>query len=727
MDLVIQNKQKRMHYILPLTLLMITMIFYYSKIQGTSLPFTLPLFIVAFGSGTFYFIGYLSIISFLSILQQDFFTLTVFITVALTFLLLNVTHLLKTKYLPIVISLILLPFLYANHYNLIQISFLTLLTFFNGIIDQNIIPLLIHQNKNVITIQRLQSLILIICTLFIAFIPYNTTYTMIFIRYFLLLSIYYLSIEKVMPIILYLSIIFVFISPTLKDEVLSLILPMGCFFMIQPKNKYLFISFFMLCHIILPFFITYDYYYYAFVILVPVFLFMLSPQLKTQALSIDKNYKEKTYQEQLKSKAEAFSSLFNQLTQVFKEESQTTHLSEYVGYVYEDVCYNCSSKNYCFYKQEGMSRLGKLISKGIQRDLDALDFDYVYQHCLKPDEYLRSLNNHQKGYYKMMKLDHAQLHLKKDLLQEFSIMGHVFQNFSERLEDENDEKRLLEHLRAYRFEVYYLKKIKQDYQNYLLEIGLEDIDQKTIEEELIPILETYLNTTLDIVSLKKQYHHLGYVSLLLKHELKYALQISKKQYALESQNCGDSFLSFGYDEHHYVVLSDGMGQGYVAYKESKLTLDVLSQLVKNGISLKDTINTVNALLKIKNQGDMYTTLDLFDFNLMSSRLKVIKYGAYESYLIRNQRIDTLKSHSLPIGMSSRLKMLSYDMKIQENDLFVIVSDGVGEHFLSILETYKEDLEEMNIHEMASFLYQKAFSKKDLDDMTIIVVKVICRD
>ena len=31
-----------------------------------------------------------------------------------------------------------------------------------------------------------------------------------------------------------------------------------------------------------------------------------------------------------------------------------------VGYVYEDVCHHCSSKKYCFYSQEGMSRLGKL-------------------------------------------------------------------------------------------------------------------------------------------------------------------------------------------------------------------------------------------------------------------------------------------------------------------------------------------------------------------------------
>ena len=678
MDLVIVNKQKHVHYILPIIIFFSTIILSYAKIQETALPFLLPLFIVSFYSGYLYLTCFLTAIIGISIINQDTFTIVVIITLLLTIYLLNFTHLLKTKYISFIITAILIPFFYANHYNILQTTVLVMLTLFNCYLDQEIIPLIIHQNKNVLNIKRLQALIVVVCTLFISFIPFNTTYTMIFLRYFLLISIYYLSIEKVMPIILYLSILLMLIAPSLKDDVLSLILPMSFFFMMQPKNKYLFISIFLLSHITLPFFINYNYFYYAFVILVPVFLFMISPQFKNKKIKINPEFIEISYQEQLKSKADAFASLFHQLTEVFKEENQETHLSEYVGYVYEDVCHHCSSKKYCFYSQEGMSRLGKLISKGIQKDLEVDDYNYIYQHCLKPDDYLKSLKNHQKGYFKMLKVNHAHDHLKKD------------------------------------------------YENYMLEIGIEDIDEKTVTEELIPILENYLNESLDLVSIKKQHLQIGYTSILLKHELKYTLQLAKKQYALDQQ-CGDSILTFGLDEHHYVALSDGMGQGYIAYKESKLTLDVLSQLLKNGIQLRDTLNTLNTLLKIKNQGDMYTTLDLFDFNLMNSRLKVIKYGAYESYLIRNHQIDVLHSHSLPVGMASTMKMVSYDMKIKENDILILTSDGVGEHFFDLLKKYQEEIEKMSVYEIVSFLFQKSFQKKDLDDMSIIVIKVVNRN
>lgn len=169
-----------------------------------------------------------------------------------------------------------------------------------------------------------------------------------------------------------------------------------------------------------------------------------------------------------------------------------------------------------------------------------------------------------------------------------------------------------------------------------------------------------------------------------------------------------------------------MGQGYVAHKESELTLNVLYQLIHNDIGLKDTLNTINALLKIKNQGDMYTTLDLLDFNLINGRVKVIKYGANDSFLLRHNRIDVITSHSLPVGMAGRLKILSYDVKVQTGDIFIMTSDGVGDHFLRLLETHKEKLTQMDVYEIASFLFNQAFGDKKLDDMTILVMKVISR-
>ena len=51
-------------------------------------------------------------------------------------------------------------------------------------------------------------------------------------------------------------------------------------------------------------------------------------------------------------------------------------------------------------------------------------------------------------------------------------MGHVFQNFSKKIDEQDNEKKILEHLKAYHFEVYYLKKIKKD-----LWIGSELINQ----------------------------------------------------------------------------------------------------------------------------------------------------------------------------------------------------------------------------------------------------------
>ena len=463
----------------------------------------------------------------------------------------------------------------------------------------------------------------------------------------------------------------------------------------------------------------------AFVVIISAVLFLFSPKIKNKMLSISPDFQEVTYHHQLKNKAESFASLYQQLIDIFKEETKKTNISEYIGFVYEEVCSGCPSRDYCFYSQEGMSRLGKLINKGMTSELDLKDIDYIQRHCLNPDDYLESIDHQQKSFHKMVKVNSVNENMKKELFQEFAVMGRVFENFSKNIKADDEERQIKEQLLAYKFDVLYVKKNGFN-QNYTLEIGLEDISSEMIEEELIPILENYLGETLDVVSIDQRHHYLGYASVVLRHELKYAIMFSRQQYALDSSQCGDSYISFDHDHHHYIALSDGMGQGYVAHKESELTLNVLYQLIHNDIGLKDTLNTVNALLKIKNQGDMYTTLDLLDFNLINGRVKVIKYGANDSFLLRHNRIDVITSHSLPVGMAGRLKILSYDVKVQAGDIFIMTSDGVGEHFLRLLETHKEKIAEMDVYEIASFLFNQAFPEKKLDDMTILVMKVISR-
>ena len=84
--------------------------------------------------------------------------------------------------------------------------------------------------------------------------------------------------------------------------------------------------------------------------------------------------------------------------------------------------------------------------------------------------------------------------------------------------------------------------------------------------------------------------------------------------------CGDSYALFSMNENQYFALSDGMGQGQKASDDSSLTLDIMKQLIINGISLKDAVQSVNALLKIKNRNDMFTTLDSSQFGIRKSSI-----------------------------------------------------------------------------------------------------------
>ncbi|HIX82337.1 MAG TPA: SpoIIE family protein phosphatase [Candidatus Erysipelatoclostridium merdavium] len=731
MDLTVSKAKEKIksNKLTYLSIFGLTLLLGLVKIYDTSLCFVLPMLVISFACGYPSIIAYMIAIALISYLTNDnYMLLIVSLTSVVLMQVMMYLKFIKSKYLALIIALVSLIFLYIYQYSYIEMLVILSFTILHSLLYLEVIPLFVHNTIEVYTNKRMMILSVMIMLAITSLIEVNQVYTMILLRFYLLLSVYYLGINNTMPTILYISIVLMFMNSLLKDEILSLILPFSIFFMYKPENKLICSTEYLLSHLILPFFITYDYFYHSFVIVVSAALFLFIPSFKKKPKVLSEEYKNVTSRNKLIQKANTFASLFKQLTDIFQEANRDVNIGEFVGYVYEDVCSRCPSRDLCFYRDGNVSRLGKLINKGFKSSYSEDDLKYIEQNCINPDRFISAVNEYKESYDKIKRINQENFHLKKDLFYEFSLLSDVFNNFSSSLEQTPlSDDSLKEHLLGYQFNITYLYRHQISMHCYTLEIGLMDISKEEVVEELIPIIEGYLNEKLEVVSIKDTMHYLGYTSLILKHQQNYSLQYGIQQYSLEPMYCGDSFSVFHQNNMHYLALSDGMGQGKVAASESKLTLEVLSKLILNGIGLKDTIDSVNSLLKIKNRNDVFTTLDLCNINLANARMKMIKYGANPSYHIRGGVVEKITSHTLPVGVVSKLKMVSYEMPLFNNDLIIMSSDGTGSNFEKIISDNIALLENKHPQEIATYLMDQVLNENNLDDISIIVIKVIEND
>ncbi len=109
---------------------------------------------------------------------------------------------------------------------------------------------------------------------------------------------------------------------------------------------------------------------------------------------------------------------------------------------------------------------------------------------------------------------------------------------------------------------------------------------------------------------------------------------------------------------------------------------------------------------------MFTTLDLCNINLANARMKLIKYGANPSYHIRSGMVEKIATNSLPVGVVSKLKMVSYEMPLKNNDLIIMSSDGTGNDFEQIVNDNVHLDCDQHPQEIATFLMDQVLEKNN---------------
>ena len=128
-----------------------------------------------------------------------------------------------------------------------------------------------------------------------------------------------------------------------------------------------------------------------------------------------------------------------------------------------------------------------------------------------------------------------------------------------------------------------------------------------------------------------------------------------------------------------VLLSDGMGSGESAAKESMDTVHILEGLLRAGVDPATAMEMLNSLMLLKNGEEWgYATVDLMCVDLFTGTVDFYKYGAAPSYLRTGRSVRRVKGISLAAGilMGEGEMPDVIHMSLPEGGWALIASDGV---------------------------------------------------
>lgn len=192
---------------------------------------------------------------------------------------------------------------------------------------------------------------------------------------------------------------------------------------------------------------------------------------------------------------------------------------------------------------------------------------------------------------------------------------------------------------------------------------------------------------------------------------------------------GDNY-SFIYPDSGTVVmtLSDGMGTGEAAFKESESVVNLLEQFIEAGFSKESAIKLINSVMLIRSEEQIYSTIDMSVINLHTGMCDFIKLGASTTFIKREEEVETIQSNDLPVGMINQVDYEVKSRNIEDGDFIIMVTDGVIDSIPSdnkeeLLEDFIKSIKINNSKEIANSILNFSLESNNWipkDDMTVLV-------
>ena len=180
------------------------------------------------------------------------------------------------------------------------------------------------------------------------------------------------------------------------------------------------------------------------------------------------------------------------------------------------------------------------------------------------------------------------------------------------------------------------------------------------------------------------------------------------------QLCGDHIDIIETDENSTViVLSDGLGSGVKASILSTLTSKIISTMLAAELPIEECVSTIAATLPVCSvRGVAYSTFTIIRL-LNNETAEIIQYDNPQVILLRDGENYEYDTTEMNIGGKKILKSV---IKLQENDMFIAMSDGCPHAGIGI--SYNFGWKREDIIEFLEGLAPVGYTAKTLSTMLI---------
>ena len=451
-----------------------------------------------------------------------------------------------------------------------------------------------------------------------------------------------------------------------------------------------------------------------------------------------------------KERVERYAASFQKLADTFygmpykKEYLSSAQVENVLREAGEHLCRNCYRRELCWGEQaESMYQGGEALVRAIEQADEGRIEELRKQWgevCGKSPQYLESLRECFQREKQEMIWGNRMIESRLAVAQQLNEISHIMRQVAEDLYDISEaepvfQEELTRSLRKRHVilkRAWVMDKVEGRRQIFLTMRARNGqcVSVAEIAQILSGICECSMTSAPgNRCIVNRDFHTIHFVEDVSYQMLYGVARITREKEKVS----GDNYICRQEDGGRFVMcLSDGMGSGMDACRESEIVVELLEQFLESGFSQETAARMVNSALVLNGREGMFSTVDICAVDLYTGICEFLKAGAAATFIRRDHWVEAISSESLAAGLVQRIDFDTASRKLYHGDCLVMMTDGVLDALPSECEeeTMKEiilDVQESAPREISRGILERVLGYSDYrarDDMTVLVASVV---